>query len=213
MAESGLVDAAATSYLHQGAQVFTSQNPGRLFTIIRHPVERMNSDFYYSQFDTWEATYNETNAKITFEEYASDGRYHVDNWMTRMIAGVHHGPVQDQDFQFAKQFLREKCLILFLDTIDESVDRLQTYMNWNSDPAMINPQTGKNGCMQAFMHETPANANNHPPITPNTPRWDMLRRINEFDINLYWYAKELFNFQQKDMIESIKNGRQKQANL
>lgn len=207
MASSGVVDVAASSYLHEAVDVFTSSNSARIFTIFRHPVRRMVSDFYYQQIATWEKTYQVESKPTNLLEYAVDSQYHVDNWVTRQIANIHSGPVTDEDYEYAKEFIRTKVLVLFLDQIDDSVERLLAYMNWKKflDKEDLDTETGQYKCLNAFMHHTPSNQNAHSEIEEDSEEWRALEKINYYDIKLYFFSLELFSGEQKEMIDSIKN--------
>ena len=50
---SGMVDYVATHRLHEVADLFSSNHQGRLFTIIRPPIERAVSLFYYLSVADW----------------------------------------------------------------------------------------------------------------------------------------------------------------
>jgi len=205
MAESGLVDVAVTSYIHEAVtNVLSTSHPARIFTIMRHPIERMISDFHYQKVAQWERTYDANKANLTLLEYASDSRYHVDNWMTRMLANQHNGPVQNQDFIYAKQVLKDKVLILWLEQIDESVERLIHFMGWE-DHLPINPTLERKECFDSKLHSTtPANHIDHNSVREESEEWQMLKKINKFDLNLYWYGKDLFDGEQKDLFEMTK---------
>ena len=203
MASSGMVDVAVSSYLHQALDVFTSTNSARVFTIFRHPIQRMVSDYYYQKIATWEKTYQDEDKPLSLLEYATNSRYHVDNWVTRQIANVHSGAVTDEDFEYAKEFIRTKVLVLFLDEIDESIDRLLKYMNWRDFFDQTDEETGQQKCLDAFMHQTPSNQNEHSKIEEDSKEWEALERINYYDMKLYSYSLELFKGNQKKMIDSI----------
>ena len=206
MASSGVVDVAVSSYLHEAVDTFTTSNSARVFTIFRHPVQRMVSDFYYQQIATWEKTYQVESKPTSLLDYAMDGRYHVDNWVTRQIANVHSGPVTDEDYEYAKEFIHTKVLVLFLDEIDDSIERLLTYMNWKKflDEKDINTETGKYNCLDAFMHNTPSNQNPHSKIEEGSEEWVALEKINYYDIKLYSFSLELFHGEQKEFIDSTR---------
>lgn len=209
MAESGLADAAVTSYFHQSSEVFSEENPARMFAIFRHPIHRLISDYYYQKIAVWEMTHDETTqTNITLLEYAH--QHSDNNWMVRMLANVQTEFVTPDDLHFAKSVLKKKCLILMMDQFEESLDRLITYMGWSDDnPSHLDETSGKNKCYDAFANRTPANTNEHPDIEPSSKEWEALRERNEYDINLYHHAISLFQ-EQKEMIATIKLNRAKE---
>ena len=95
---SGLADVVISSRLHDAVSLFTPDSvfpnvsKGRCFTLLRNPIKRAISMFYYLQDATWEHTYNEIFQNMTIEEYAVS-RYAEDNWMgtisaTRMLSCI-----------------------------------------------------------------------------------------------------------------------------
>lgn len=217
MAESGLVDVAVTSYLHEAvSDVFSPPHPAKIFTIVRHPILRLISAFHYQKIATWEKTFDGTrDANLTLLEYASDSQYHVDNWMTRMLANRHSGPVRHMDFMYAKKVLKEKVLILWLDEIDESMSRLLTFMGWEGLLTDIQPPSDRNGggpsgmeCLNAYLHSHPVNVHHEKrdAINDDSEEWQKLKEISRFDLNLYWFAKELFDGEQLDLYKKLKSG-------
>jgi len=192
MADSGLIDVAVTGYLHEAAQIFTPQNPVRLFTIMRHPVERMLSAYYYSKISLWEKTYDENRPNLTLLEFTTEKKYYVDNWVTRMLSGSRKGyPVTNDDYEYAKSFLKEKCLIMLLDQFDESIDRLLDFMGWT----IKTPD-----CVTAFTHKTPSNANPHQDLSRRSKEWKAMMKKNSYDVKLYYFAIKLFKGEQKKLV-------------
>lgn len=204
VASSGLLDVAATSHVHPGANAFTSTNPARIFTIMRHPVTRMISAYHYSKIAHWESTYDEGLKELTVAEYTSNPKYSVDNWMTRMLADVHGSELDDDDFEFAKRVLREKVFVLMLDDIEEGVNRLLTYLDWHGLVENGENPEGER-CIDAFVRRTPANQNKHDPVEAGSIEWQMFERVNQYDLMLYWYAMDLYEGEQKLMVEGMRS--------
>merc|ERR1712071_498786 len=88
--------------------------PGRAFTLLRDPIERAVSMYYYRT-----TAYGDLQG-TTLEEYAK-GKGIENNWMTRYLTGQMEG---------AKIVLKRKFLIGFLDDIDESMFRFMKYNGW-----------------------------------------------------------------------------------
>jgi len=210
MVESGLVDVAITSYIHEGiTEAFDHIHPARIFTVLRHPILRMISLFNHHKDATWDKDINPT-----LLEYASDSQYHVDNWMTRALSNRHSGPVRNQDYLYAKRVLKEKVLILLLDEIDESMERLVTFMDWGrrlgppqppSDSVDLGGGLSGGECLESHLHFNPVDAhdNDHSSVVRNSEEWQMLEYISNYDIGLYWYGKELFDGEQKKLYNNL----------
>jgi len=208
LASSGLIDVAATSHVHPGVEVFTRNNPARMFSIFRHPVTRMISAFHYSKVAHWETTYREDMKELTVAEYTRNPKYSVDNWMTRMLADVHGEELDDDDLEYAKQVLRERVFVLLLDDIAEGVDRLLTYLDWHG-LVEENPQGTK--CIDAFVRRTPANQNKHEPVEAGSAEWQMFENVNRYDLQLYWYAQDLYHGEQKAMMNNMRQSPTRQT--
>ena len=89
-ASSGLADVALSSRFHNAAILFTPNDSaqsdvakGRCFTLLRHPVKRAISMFYYLRSATWENTYNKIYQNMTIEDYAIS-QYAEDNWIGKL---------------------------------------------------------------------------------------------------------------------------------
>ena len=58
LAESGLADVVVTARFVTAVEgIFSPVYKGRMFTLLRHPVDRAISMFYYRQYATWEPSY------------------------------------------------------------------------------------------------------------------------------------------------------------
>lgn len=205
LASSGLVDVAIETHLHQGSGVFTETNPLRFFTVFRHPILRSISAYHYSKIGTWEKTYNAEYKQLSLMEYVNNPKYFVDNWATRMLSNVHNQPLEEEDFIYAKHLLKDKILILLLDDFDESIDRLMTYMHWSVPKGIPG---GKN-CVKNLLHSEPhANEQHYKGVNGGSPEWQMLQNVNKYDMELYYYAKQLYHGEQKQMMEKIRSERQ-----
>ena len=203
MAESGLVDVAITSHLHPGVNAFTPDHPARIMTLFRHPVKRIISHYYYIQMAEWEKTYHKEVKGMTMMEYVKDGRFYEDNWVTRMLSNVHGTELNEDDFIYAQNLLKEKIFILLLDELEESVDRMLHYMNWisNENEAQIQKGLMEKKCIDSILSK-PTNKSNHDKddVTEGSEVWTAIASINHYDMELYKLAKELFNGPQKQMM-------------
>ena len=71
---SGLADVVMSPLLHDAAALFTPTHKGRLFTMLRHPIERATSLFYFIQDTQWKEakTRNDQFADMTIESKRRD---------------------------------------------------------------------------------------------------------------------------------------------
>jgi Sulfotransferase family len=188
--ESGIPDVIVSSRILHAATLFNPDHKGRLFTIMRNPIERAVSTFYYLQNAYWERHYRPELKEMTIMDYASLPDT-ANNWMTRWLTGKNAEPhLTRQDLAFAKELLRRKFLILLTDEMASSIERLLYYMNWEMDESYFEESRA---CLLAnTKKEQGQNRNKH--LTPDegSPEYEALLAINDLDMELYMYATELF---------------------
>ena len=184
---SGMVDVVVSSRFLHAASLFDIHHTARSFTIMRDPLERTISTFYYLKEATWERNYDESYKHMTLMEYIQRDETSSD-WMVRWLTGKQHESVlTTNDLEFAKDILRRKFLILLTEEMRVSVDRLIRYMNWNE----TNKVCLKENVAKVSRH----NKSLHPNINVGAKENEAMREKNKFDIALYDYALELFSEQ------------------
>jgi len=173
------------------------QHRGRLFVILRHPIERAVSKYYYGQIATWEKNYDPAIQNLTLMEYAESSQHCIDNWMTRRLVDKMntyiHPTITKDDVQLAKELLREKAFILLLDRFDESIHRLAEYFHWNGNSTTSNNEQEQ--CVANFTKYNPVNQNPHPLLSKESEEWNAIQNQFLYDIELYDYAVKLYNYQ------------------
>lgn len=185
---SGLVDVVVSSRFLHAASLFDTEHTARSFTVMRDPLERTISTFYYLKEATWERNYDEFYKHMTLMEYIQRDETSSD-WMVRWLTGKQHESVlTTKDLEFAKEILRKKFLILLTEEMRVSVDRLIRYMNWDDmkDEACLKENVAK-----VSRH----NKSLHPNIEIGTEEYKAMREKNKLDIDLYDFALELFSEQ------------------
>lgn len=198
LARSGLADVIITPLVYEMADIFDGQFQGRLFTMIRHPIDRAVSMFYYLQHATWESTYDPSLASMTLEEYAKSGKAE-ENWMTRILVNKKSEPLGPNDVVLAREILRQKFVIGLLSRTDESMKRFANYFGWN-----INTPE-KHNCVNQMLSNG-INKHNHPAIDRGGEAWNRLTENNRYDLELYMYAVQLFEEQGHSIgLENVMN--------
>ena len=193
-ASSDLTDVAISSLLHDSAPLFTPLRKGKMFTIFRHPVDRMVSMFYFMQDTVWKApsTYNKELAEITIESYflrqLGENNWHV-RFLTNQLTKAY---VDEQDFQLAKEILRRKTLVGLLSQKDESFDRFAKHFGWK-------PKKGRDlECQKRRLQWDWSLRHPHEvEILEGNRLWNLISGQNEYDMRLYEYAQYLFEEQSK----------------
>ena len=181
---SGLVDIVFASRLYQVRDIFhPPKNQGRCFLLMRHPIERAVSLFYYLR------DANADFRTMTIDEYAVSARAESD-WMTRSLARKLHGvALDDQDLSDAMDFLRTKCLIGLTSKYSESYKRFEQYFELGSSNDI--------NCENNIMGELARQAKSYPHVQPGSETWKAIEQRNRFDMKLFEYAVQLFEEQDR----------------
>lgn len=179
-----------TSRFYEALSIFTPQHRGRLFVILRDPIERAISKYYYTRVATWERNYNPTISNMTMLEYAHS-HHCYDNWVTRrLIHKMNPGTaVTDGDLRLAKEILRQKALVLLTANLEQSSHRMVQFFNWTMNDA-------HRWCATKYSNSEIVNKNPHPIPSKDSLEWAAIREKNLVDIELYRYALSLYHDQQ-----------------
>lgn len=209
----------ATQYL------FTPENKAMLFAMMRHPVSRAISQFYYIQGATWgkitvhivhallsfslytsqqvsiEPTYDKKWASMTLMDYIKSD-YVEGNWMVRFLVGKPTGSVDENDLEEAKRILRQKCWIGLQARMRESVDRFGAIFGWTQHPKW-------SYCVDEFQGGRKRSNSNAQKLVINRDReeWALLSEINALDMELFALAHRLFHEQTWKYFPEPSNGR------
>jgi len=186
LAQSKMADVIFTPYVPEASVLFDSNHRGRFFTILREPVDRMISLYYYKRLATWEPNYDPAIKEQTLVYFM---RNYGENWMVRTLTGCMSGPLQLAHLNLAKEILRRKFLIGILDEKTESLRRFEEYFGWKF-PSPVS-QTCKNNM---FYHEWHS-GNPHPPLEDQAVA-EKVRTLNMWDVALFEYGKQLFREQE-----------------
>ena len=190
LAESAKAGVLISQYVHQVASMFNTHNQARWFTLMRNPLERTSSEFYYIQVAEWEPkAYKPWLKNWTLSQYVNSDLF-VDNWMTRQIVGKSRKsiPLTREDLENAKRLMSRKLLIGLIDEYEESLKRFRAYFGWVRDDA----------CMDRLFHGENGgkrNSNSHPHLKRGSAEWKAVVQKHLFDMELYTHALELFQKQ------------------
>jgi len=184
---SRMVDVVLTPHVREATKLFDSHHKGRLFALFRDPVDRVVSLYYFLRMPDQEASVGLNVKEMTLAQFASDIS---ENWMVRSLTNTMTGPLDETHLNIAKEILRRKFLIGLLDEKTESLRRIESYFGWKL-PSRVS-QTCKNN----MFYFEPQSKNIHDPIETNSKEYQILVNRNVYDIELYEYAKALFEEQQ-----------------
>jgi len=191
IAQSGLVDILVTPYYFQAGALFDPQHRGRAFTIMRHPVDRAVSMYYYMNDLALNGDENMKSALngMDLEQYAKSNLVE-NNWVTRFLTNTLGGALTPEHEALAREILAQKFLIGLLSDRQQSLERFVQYFKW--------PIKGEKAedCIDRRMGWNWSNKGHlYPKVKEGSDVWDLLEEANTFDIRLFHYAEELFHMQ------------------
>ena len=187
LVQSKMADVIFTPYIQEAAMLFDENHRGRFFTVLREPVDRMVSLYYYRRMATWEPNYDEKIKDMPIEEFVTTSG---ENWMVRTLTGFMSGQLELAHLNAAKEILRTKFLIGLVEEKTESFRRFEEFFGWRFPSPVA--QTCKNNMIYFEWHSR----NPHPPLEEDDPLVTKIRDLNKFDAALYEYARQLFQEQE-----------------
>lgn len=190
LAEKKVADVTISPYIHLFvSNIFSSQYKGRMFALIRDPIERAISMYKYLPKASWDPMYNPNLNHMTLEEYAQSSSIE-NNWMTRFLLNKPGGRLKLNDMLDAKEILRTKCLVGLFEDIGPSLARFQAYFGWSGGTTTEQPSQ----CRSAVIEAGDARLQ-HTAIEKFGVAWRAIAAVNKFDLELYEYSKVLYKLQ------------------
>jgi hypothetical protein len=158
-------------------------NPSTYITFLRDPVERIISHYYYVLQNPIHYLYKDVKANnMSLKEYAGSGlSLELDNGQTRFIAGFnfldHSQPASQEMLEVAKQNLKSHFAVVgIVEEFNKSLITLRKRFDWKT-PFYVKENTTKNRLKKKI-------------ISKDT--LEVIKKYNELDIELYRYAKDIF---------------------
>lgn len=205
LGQSGVADVILTRFIFNAADLFRDTgHTGRCFTIMRHPIERIESKFQ---------TLKRNNASevkgMSLDTYAKSELVES-NWMIRMIINATEDEVlTPSHYEVAKEVFGRKCLVGLMNHFEESMDRFSKFFRFESTHSI---NTRNKGETANFLQErrqcshklatSGVNRHKYAKISHDSETWKELERKNKYDIELYEYAKALY-YQQAVVYENL----------
>jgi len=181
LAASGLSDLVIfTSLLHPASYIFSPQYTGKLFTLFRHPVERVVSRFHHEQQTDM------TLQDWTITQYAQSGRVE-NNWVTRYLVNKPGGGLTQDDVYLAMDVLRRKCVVGLVDHIEESMSKFESIFGWSS---LVQNNPDVKDCRDRHLEQSRMHKN--PSVEEGSEAWNIIMVHNQYDYQVYKYAQYLF---------------------
>eukprot|EP00555_Chaetoceros_dichaeta_P010758 CAMPEP_0198262930 /NCGR_PEP_ID=MMETSP1447-20131203/11363_1 /TAXON_ID=420782 /ORGANISM="Chaetoceros dichaeta, Strain CCMP1751" /LENGTH=452 /DNA_ID=CAMNT_0043951351 /DNA_START=308 /DNA_END=1666 /DNA_ORIENTATION=+ len=188
-----------TPYLFETAGMFHPGRSGKCFAVLRNPIERAIDVFQHLK-DMKKPVF----VNMTMEEY-TQSPYCEQNWMVRILSDEMKDVVSQEHLDMAKHVLGRKCIVGFTERLEESVHRFAKYFKWDQDISKLKIRDclsnllSKDSDANSSSHISPFNwqvpVSEDPKYGKGSLVWEMLKKKNSLDIELYNYAKKLFQSQ------------------
>jgi len=189
---SGIADVVVSSRFLHVASMFDSDHQARAFTIMRDPIERMISTFYYLHNATWEREYSAQMESMTLLEFAQSEAT-PSNWMVRFLTGrMTKATMTPNDLAVAKEILEQKVFVILTKDIDGGVEKLLQHMRYKVS------SEGRN-CIQNEVKKLNTRMN-YLHVDMSSPAVEILKERNKLDMELFDFAMKLFTRQWKTIL-------------
>mmetsp|Transcript_3474 Transcript_3474/g.7660 ORF Transcript_3474/g.7660 Transcript_3474/m.7660 type:complete len:673 (-) Transcript_3474:154-2172(-) len=197
---SGMADVVYSPLLHEVSELFSTMNQGRLFVMVRHPIEREFARFRYLR--KWDhGKLIENDKSMSYVEFAHSD-YVADNWMTRTLVGKGKDEeLTAKDMHTAKEILRRKALVGLYSDIIGAVRHYARYFGWDNAMNGGKLNRGTLSCFESAilegMKKDTYDAFNlvEEDAQEGSVAWRKIMEKNRYDFELYLYSQHLYKFQ------------------
>jgi len=179
LAQSRLADLLYSDQFHQVADLFDNKYQGRAFTFVRDPVERCLS--------LYQSLASRKSFQMTLGEYAQSALV-IDNWMVRQLVGKENVKLDERDLNVAKEILRDRVVVGLTSDPAGSFKRFRNFFDWKLS-------SSQEKCVNDYLLKDWAKKGNQLQVMGGEKSMQLLRNVNEYDIQLYEFAKELYQHQ------------------
>lgn len=183
--ESDLVHVIATPFLADASFLFSRKTrTGRVFVLLRHPVDQAYSDFLYRQNLSIEHP-DYIPSALTLGQFVESERLYT-NPLTRALVNVTEDTLLSEGHTYlAKKILKERVLVGLVESFHESIHRFEIYFGWNLRDTVCVPN------FEAARDQK----QDHEQLLQSSQEWKALSDRNYADIELYEFGKALFESQ------------------
>ena len=177
-------------FLNSAKFLFTADNQGRAFVILRLPVHRAVSMYHYKK------SIGLIEDSVTLENFAQ-GNGIENNWMTRFLTNALEGDLKKAHLDQAKKILSKKFLVGFLDDPEESMARAMKFMGWKYDDDETKALEEQDCIARKLSDGTNRNPTEYELPKKGSQAHALISWQTQFDMKLYEFAKQLFDIQTK----------------
>ena len=171
----GLLDVFTTSYFWEGMLLFKPHHRGRAFTVLYHPVRRIES---------WYKVQGEGEG---LQKYLESPIY-IDNWLVRSLTNDKKGQLTEEHLLVAKGILARKFFVGIADHLKETIKRLEMYYDWRESTNWMESSVG---CVEEYLKNNQG-MSEKTTIERGSQEWELIAAKEKYDLMLYYYALELF---------------------
>jgi len=173
-----------SSNIHEMNNVFTSDNRGRLFFLMKHPTHN-EVDRFLREFST----------AMTVDQYIQSP-YFVDNWMTRSLANKSSDQeLTQEDLDFSMEVLSQKGFVGVFASMEEYIERLNLFFKWNLDDE-------QRGCCQFVSQQLYSTYMETPYPVEGSELWRKIVIKQIFDVQLFHFVESLFDDERQISLKS-----------
>lgn len=197
LVQAGLADVIVSNHVHLTTSIlFGASHKGRLFTALRHPVDRSIFEYHFVMSTT---TIPEVRS-MSLDEFVTS-RHSDKDWVTRFLINKRQVPLSPEDLELAKEILRRRCLIGLHEYIEQSITLFEEYFGWAVNG--LGATKAHKNCMNQVILKENSYARDAYHGVGNVEKgsdvYNKIVELNSYDMQLYWYAFDLFKEQQSLM--------------
>jgi len=218
---SGLADVVVSPYFQEATTTLfeNTDKKARFFTVMRHPVEKVVSKFYFLKVSqiikqlvkvySFSILYLYADSKLqktsidsgknawiqnmSLLEYINSD-YLESNFMVRNLINKKTEILSRDDIEAAKQILAKKFLVGLSDKMSETMERIRLYFDWQAaDHMRLGMMHRAEDCKAQYLKESHVQSHkvDYNPLDESSEEWQILWKKNWADLALYEYVSEV----------------------
>mmetsp|Transcript_21472 Transcript_21472/g.36872 ORF Transcript_21472/g.36872 Transcript_21472/m.36872 type:complete len:431 (-) Transcript_21472:1078-2370(-) len=171
----------ASPFVSEAAELFSQDNFGRTFSFYRHPID----------YDV------HPNLKKKLPPEAG-----ANNFMTRLLSGVHTGELGYKELGIGKQVIRQTTIAGTRDLMAESMFRFGKYYGWVpvGGEGTKESEESDDQIAQTCINEVVKDVPGERYADHNSPEWKVFYKANKLDCQLYEIARSTWRAQIQTII-------------